>query len=125
MKLACGTDLVSIARMEKAIVQPRFVEKVFTEGEVAYCADKHSPAQHYAARFAAKEAVAKALGTGIAQGVSLTSIEVVHNEDGKPEVRLSGGAKARFEQMGGIQIELSLTHTDTDALAFVVLTYEG
>lgn len=124
MKLACGTDLVSIARMEQAIAQPRFLEKVFTEGEVAYCASKHKAAQHYAARFAAKEAVSKALGTGIAQGVSLTSIEVVHDENGKPSVCLTKGAKERFEQMGGIQIELSLSHTETDALAFVVLTYE-
>lgn len=124
MKLACGTDLVSIARIEKAIAQPRFIQKVFTEEEVAYCASKHNAAQHYAARFAAKEAVAKALGTGFAQGVSLTSIAVVSEESGKPTVRLTDGAKARFEEMGGLQMDISLSHTETDALAFAVLTYE-
>ena len=80
-----GVDIVEINRIEKILARtPSFKARVFTEQEREYCDKKHKPAVHYAMRFAAKEAVLKALGTGIANGIRLCEVEVVHNAKGKP-----------------------------------------
>jgi holo-[acyl-carrier protein] synthase len=93
---------------------------VFTEAEIAYCADRHFPAPHFAARFAAKEATMKALGTGLSQGVTWRDIEVLRG-GGPPRLMLRGGALRRFEQLGGTSSLLTITHADTLALAQVLL----
>jgi holo-[acyl-carrier protein] synthase len=113
-----GLDLLDIDRLERALErQPRLAERLFTEGERTYAEARAHPARHLAARFCAKEAVAKALGLG---GWSFRDVEVVAT-GAAPEVRLSGGAAARARELGASPI-VSLTHTDTTAGAVALLT---
>jgi holo-[acyl-carrier protein] synthase len=124
VNIFCGVDMVEIKRIQNSVgkLGKSFVEKVFTSQEIEYCEGKRSQRyQSYAARFAAKEAVSKALGTGISKGVSLKTIEVTVSESGKPNVVLHDGAKEVFEKMGGVSMDISLTHTQEYAAAFVVL----
>lgn len=113
-----GVDIVEIARM-KAILQrtPSFRTRVFSEEERAYCDKTAQPAIHYATRFAAKEAVLKALGTGFSQGIGVRDIEVRRNAKGRPTVHLSGRAKEVAAELGVREIPLSLSYTHTDAVA--------
>ena len=116
-----GTDICAVSRMEKAIRQQHFYERVFFENERAYLEKKENArAQSAAAMFAAKEAVSKALGTGFIRGIMPWTIEVTHDENGKPGVVLHDAAKERLEAMGGAHIHLSLTHEGDTAMAFVV-----
>ena len=120
--IGIGVDMCAISRMEKSIARPHFYERVFLPGERAYLDQKEkSRAQSAAAMFAAKEAVAKALGTGFAQGVSAFVIEVTHDALGAPGVLLHGGAKERLEAMGGAKVLLSLTHEGDMVTAFAVV----
>ncbi|MGI8903484.1 MAG: holo-ACP synthase [Solirubrobacteraceae bacterium] len=108
---AVGIDLLEIDRLERALARrPRLAERLFTESERAYAAARGRPAQHLAARFCAKEAVAKALGL---QTWSFRDVEVVAG-DGPPTIRLHGGASARAAALG-VVVRVSLTHTRRDA----------
>jgi holo-[acyl-carrier protein] synthase len=99
----------------------RFLERIFTEGEIAYCVRKRkNAAESFAARFAAKEAGAKALGTGISHGVSWKEFEVRREAGGRPTLHLSGRAAELAEAMGVRRVHLSLTHSRELALAVVV-----
>jgi holo-[acyl-carrier protein] synthase len=122
MKLTgIGIDLVEVPRIREMLEKhgQRFKERTFTAAEIAYCDGCAEPAMHYAARFAAKEAVAKALGTGIwADGVSWTDIEVLREASGKPVIILHGMAK---EHAGEATCLVSLTHTCDLAMAQVFL----
>src|SRR5919109_2417279 len=112
-----GIDLLEIERLERALARrPRLAERVFTEGERAYAAARARPAMHLAARFCAKEAVAKALGL---TGWSFRDVEVVATE-AAPELRLSGTVAARAAELGG-ELAISLTHTDEVAGAVAIL----
>lgn len=116
-----GIDLVEVSRIRDLLEKhgQRFKERTFTTGEIAYCDACAEPAMHYAARFAAKEAVAKALGTGLwAEGVNWTDIEVLRQESGKPEIALHGMAK---QHAGNATCLVSLTHTRDLAMAQVLL----
>jgi holo-[acyl-carrier protein] synthase len=119
-----GVDLVHVPRLRAAMEgQTRFEEEVFTEGERAYCRGRADPYPHFAARFAAKEAVLKALGRGLfGEGVdrSLREIEVVRDGGGPPAVRLSGAVLARATRLGLGPASLSLSHDGDTALASVV-----
>ena len=120
--LGVGVDLCGIARIERAIEKEHFYERVFTPEERAYLDQKgKSRAQSAAAMFAAKEAVAKALGTGFSGGVMPWNISVVHDEKGAPGAELSGAAKERLEQMGGAGVRISLSHEGDSAIAFAVI----
>lgn len=120
--IGIGTDMCAVSRMENAIQRQHFYERVFLEGERAYLEKKENArAQSAAAMFAAKEAVAKALGTGFIRGIMPWTIEVTHEESGKPGVVLHGAAKERFEAIGGEQVFLSLTHEGDTAMAFVLI----
>ena len=115
-----GVDLVEIERMERAIERtPRILERVFTSGEREYAWSKSKPAVHYAAFFAAREAVLKALGSGFA-GMHYSDVEIAHNEKGKPEVVLHGNALALAEEQGVVEIQISLSHTHQMAVASAV-----
>ncbi len=117
-----GIDLVEVPRIRGMLEKhgSRFKERTFTAGEIAYCDACADPAMHYAARFAAKEAAAKALGTGLwSEGVNWTDIEVIREADGKPSLLLHGAAKTHA---GGRSCLVSLTHTRELALAQVLLT---
>jgi holo-[acyl-carrier protein] synthase len=122
MVLGLGTDLIEIERIQVSIDQfgDRFLNRVFTESEIAYCLrkKKHS-AESFAARFAAKEAGAKALGTGISRGVSWKEIEVRRQPGDRPTLHLSGRAAERAHSMGVRNIQLSLTHSREVAMAVV------
>ncbi len=112
-----GIDLLEIDRLERALARrPRLAERLFTPGERAYAATKARPGQHLAARFCAKEAVAKALGL---DAWAFRDVELVAT-GAAPDVRLSGAAEARAEQLG-TRVAVSLTHTDTTAAATAVL----
>jgi holo-[acyl-carrier protein] synthase len=108
-----GIDLLEIERLERALERrPRLADRLFTPSERAYAAARARPAQHLAARFCAKEAVAKALGL---EAWSFQDVEVVGGE-GPPAVRLSGAAAARAQALG-VSVQVSLTHTRRDAAA--------
>jgi holo-[acyl-carrier protein] synthase len=123
MVIGIGTDLIEIERVEASIARfgERFLERIFTPGEIAYCMSKKSSAESFAARFAAKEAGAKALGTGISRGISWKEIEVRRQLGGKPTLHWSGKAAERAAAMGVVRTELSLTHSRSTAMAVVVV----
>ncbi len=124
MSIHCGVDIIEIDRIKKTIEAngESFIEKVFTKGEDDYCKGKKAVRyKSYAARFAAKEAVVKALGTGIDKGISWTDIEVCTDDFGKPYPTLFGKAKERYDQMNGTDISLSLSHCDEYAVAYAVI----
>lgn len=120
--IGLGLDSTDISRVETMIERwgDRFVRRVFTDGEIAYCQRRHYPHIHFAGRFAAKEAAMKALGTGHTQEVLWRDVEVVRH-GGPPLLRLHGGAARRFESMGGGSSLLTITHSETVALAQVLL----
>lgn len=120
-----GVDIVEIPRMEAIVKRsPAFVRKVFTAGERAYCDAKHNPAVHYATHFAAKEAVAKALGTGFGAGVGFQDVEVTHNDRGKPVALLHNRALQIAQEMGVLEIPISLSRTHGTAVANAIATRE-
>ena len=118
-----GVDLVSIPRMRELIErwQDRFLERVFTEGEIAYCRRRSDPAPHFAVRFAAKEAGFKALGTGLRLGVRWRELEVHREGEEAPTLVLSGRSREIGEVRGGSRMLLSLTHEGEYALAQAIL----
>ena len=117
-----GIDIEEIARVEELVARygDRFIGRIFTAGEAGYCLRRRAPAQHLAARFCAKEAAMKALGTGRAHGVLWRDVEVVR-EGGPPQLRLHGGARRRFEALGATGALLTMTHSRQLAIAQVVL----
>jgi holo-[acyl-carrier protein] synthase len=121
MILGLGTDLIEIERIHATIEQygERFLNRVFTEGEIAYCRRKKQSAESFAARFAAKEAGAKALGTGIGRGVHWKDIEVQRQPGERPTLHFSGRASERAHSMGVRNVQLSLTHSGDVAMAVV------
>ena len=123
MIIGSGIDLVEIARIQHSVDRfgERFLDRVYTAAEKAYCQRKRNAAESLAARFAAKEAGAKALGTGISHGVTWLEIEVVREPGGRPSLRFHGRAAERAERMGVRNVALSLTHTSDLAMASVVL----
>lgn len=120
--IGIGIDIESIARVGRLIERygSRFVERIFTAEESAYSMRRARPAQHFAARFAAKEAAMKALGTGHAQGVLWRGVEVIRAA-GPPGLRLHGAAARRFEALGASRALLSISHSGDLALAQVLL----
>jgi len=123
MILGVGTDLMEIARIQQSIDRygDRFLARVFTPREIAYCRRKKNAAESFAARFAAKEAGAKALGTGISHGISWLELEVTREPTGRPLLQLSGRAAGRARSLGVTRISLSLTHSRDTALAVVMM----
>ena len=123
MVIGVGTDVIEIARIAQSIDRfgDRFLDRVFTPREIAYCRRKKNAAESFAARFAAKEAGAKALGTGISQGVSWLELEVNRESGGRPTLQLTGRAAQRAGRLGIAGISLSLTHGKDIALAVVVM----
>lgn len=117
-----GIDLVEIARIAEVLGrhEERFLERVFTPSEQAYRADSRRRTEHLAARFAAKEAAMKALGTGLASGITWTDIEVAGGPSGSPVLRLHGRAAEVAAGLGITSWHLSLSHTDSHAIASVI-----
>ena len=122
MIVAIGVDTVAIARIEGLWHRSgqRCLDRLFTAAEGAYCLARHRPGESLAARFAAKEAVLKCLGTGWAAGLGFRQIEVVRNPDGAVGVPLHAAAAQRAQQLGIRRWHLSLTHTAAEATAFAI-----
>lgn len=125
VKLRVGIDGVAVARLKRVVADDeRRQATLFTERELAYCRGKRRCYEHMAARFAAKEAVLKAFGTGISQRMRWTDVEVVNDPSGRPRVRL-GGAVASFAERHGLQdLDVSLTHTEDLAFAHAVSVWD-
>lgn len=125
MVWGAGVDIVEIERVKKAVLKygQRFLCRVFTEGEIAYCFGQKDPYPHLAVRWAAKEAAAKALGCGL-RGLAWRELAVERREDGRPRLRLSGRAAALAAARGIASFHLSLSHNRTTALAMVVAEKE-
>jgi holo-[acyl-carrier protein] synthase len=123
MLLGTGIDIIEIDRVAASIDRfgDRFLHRIFTPVEIAYCRRKKNAAESFAARFAAKEAGAKALGTGIQHGVTWQELEVRRQPGSRPTLHLSGRAAELAERMGVRHIALSLTHSTTIAMATVHL----
>ena len=123
MIVGSGIDLIEIGRIQHSMDRygSRFLDRVFTGAEQAYCLRKRKSAESFAARFAAKEAGAKALGTGIRNGVSWLEIEVVRELSGRPTIRFHGRAAQVAARLGVARAALSFTHTADLAMASVVL----
>ena len=116
-----GTDLVEIARIARLVTRyEKAEERLFTDAERAYCRGKSRRYEHLAARWAAKEAVGKALGTGVGGAVAWRDVEVVAEAGGRPAIQLHGRARTWAKRHGLIQLEVSLSHTGQLAMAHVV-----
>lgn len=123
MIVGTGIDLVEIERIQQSVDRfgDRFLDRIFTPAEKVYCLSKRHSAESFAARFAAKEAGAKALGTGISHGVGWQEIEVVRAPGGRPGLRFHGRAAQFAARLGATRAALSLTHSRTQAIASVLL----
>ncbi len=123
MVVGLGTDLMEIDRIEESIARfgERFLGRVFTPAEIAFCRKKKNAAESFAARFAAKEAAAKALGTGMSRGIGWQEIEVVRRPGERPEIVFHGRAAERAKALGVASAAISLTHSREIAMAVVVL----
>lgn len=118
-----GVDIIECARIQKVMERDLgFKDKIFTPGEIEYCETKNrNKYQHYAARFSAKEALMKAIGTGWRFGIRFADIEVIHDELGQPHIRLHGKAKEFSEQEGFSKIHVSLSHVKELTTAIVII----
>lgn len=117
-----GTDIIEVARVKRSVSRGSgFREKVFTANEIAYCEQTARKEQHYAARFAAKEAFLKALGTGWVEPLQFVEIELASNPEGKPAIVLYGKTKEYVEAQGITEIHVSISHVKDMASAIVVL----
>ncbi|CAN5511295.1 holo-ACP synthase [soil metagenome] len=121
--LGIGVDIVETARIDHSLERfgERFLKRVFTAGEIEYCQSMKYPARHLAARFAAKEAVSKAFGTGIGKAMGWRDIDVRREGSGQPFVILEGGAKQLAAERGVAKAWISLSHTDHHAVATIML----
>ena len=123
-----GTDIVNVKRMERSLKKYgfKFKNKIFSKKEITYCDNKKNPIPFYAKRFAAKEALSKALGTGIRRGISFKNIEISNNHFGKPQIRLKGSVneylKKKIKKKKYI-IHLSLSDEKSWAQATVIISY--
>lgn len=122
--ILCGVDIIEIDRIKKSMdtLGDAFRNRVFTQKEILYCETrKAAKYKSYAARFAAKEAVSKALGTGISRGIGWTDIEVLNDENGKPYIILSGKAQEILLNLGGECISISMSHSENYSVAYAVI----
>ena len=118
--IGIGTDIVEVTRIGDMIEKhdQTFIQKVFTEGEIEYCGPRKSAVQHYAGRWAAKEAILKAIGTGWSKGIKWTDIEVINEMGGKPYVKLAGKAIEVCSDRGINEILITISHCNLFATAF-------
>ncbi len=115
-----GTDIELISRIQAAMEKDVFLSRFFSENEIEYFKKRNNAAQTVAGCFCAKEAVSKALGTGFS-GFSLKDIEVLHDDFGKPYIRLFNGAQQIYESLSGNSIQVSISHSKDNAIAFAVI----
>ncbi len=117
-----GTDLVDVDRLSSKLAKPQFVDLIFTTNEIDYCLSRKHSGESFAARFAAKEAFMKAIGSGWTKDADFKEIEIVKDEHGKPSIHLHGETKVHFDKSHLQEIFVSLSHTTASATAFVIIT---
>ncbi|NLJ41461.1 MAG: holo-ACP synthase [Clostridiales bacterium] len=120
MVLGIGIDIIEIERVKKSMDNPLFIDRIYTKQEQLYLKSRNNNPSTAAGYFAAKEAAAKALGTGISV-ISWTDIEILRFDNGKPDIKLYGKAKEIMDRMGGSNILLSISHSRDNAIAQVVI----
>lgn len=127
MIVGTGVDIVETPRIEQALDRhgERFSKRIYTPREIAYCEQFKNKAERYAARFAAKEAAFKALGTGWRDGVRWLDVEVTHQPSGKPELQLSGRAKELAQQLRVTRTAVSISHSNHYVIAQVIFESDG
>ena len=121
MIFGVGIDLIEVERVAEKISKPGFKELVFSQAEINYCETKTKKYEHYAARFAAKEAFFKAIGTGWMKGTAFNEIEIINDENGKPEIFFLGKTAVSVADMKLEKISVSLSHLKTMASAVVII----
>ena len=123
MLIGLGADLIEVERVRGVLERqgPRFLERVFTEEERAYCSGMAHPHKHYAARFAAKEAVSKCFTTGIGAELGWRSVSIYHGPRNQPLVRLDEKGTALLAAVGGTHVMVTLSHTESHALAVAAI----
>ena len=121
--IGIGIDVVEVSRIRSSLDEfgERFLDRVFTKAERAYCSSQKNPEIHFAARFAAKEAISKAFGTGIGKEIAWLDLEIMRRASGEPEVKLAGSAQEFAEERGATQVMVSLTHAEHYAAANAVV----
>jgi holo-[acyl-carrier protein] synthase len=120
--LGIGTDILEVERMKQKLKkQPSFIDGIFTDNEIKYCNQFKNKAERFSARYAAKEALLKAFGTGWRDGVTFKDIDIINDELGKPEIKLSGVAKQIANKLKVTSIHISMSHTKELANAFVII----
>lgn len=127
MIVGTGVDIVETPRIEQALERhrERFARRLYTPAEIAYCEKFKNKGERYAARFAAKEASFKALGTGWREGVRWRDVEITHQPSGKPELRLSGRALELAKALGVARMAVSISHSDRYVVAQVIFESDG
>jgi holo-[acyl-carrier protein] synthase len=125
--IGIGTDIVECLRIAQMIERhgELFLARVFTTHEIEYCSARKAATQHYAGRFAAKEAVLKALGTGWTRGIQWRDMEVRNDLGGKPRIALAGGAREMCEKLGIAEMHISISHCRTHATAYALAIGPG
>ena len=123
--MTVGVDLAEVPRLARLAAQPAGLSGVLTERELAYCHGQRHPAEHVAARFAAKEAVLKALGTGLSEGIRWTDVEILKARGGRPLVALRGSAESLADRRQLRRIDVSLSHTAQVAIAVAVAVWSA
>jgi holo-[acyl-carrier protein] synthase len=125
--LGVGTDIVECLRIAQMIERhgELFINRVYTDAEIEYCRSRLAAMQHYAGRWAAKEAVLKALGTGWRRGIHWRDVEIANDADGKPSVKLRGAAREVMEQAGIRHLHLSISHCRSHAVAYAIAEGDG
>jgi holo-[acyl-carrier protein] synthase len=123
MIVGTGIDIAEVPRIAQSMARfgERFLRRVYTEGEIRYCESKANRVERYAARFAAKEAAMKALGTGWSHGVRWRDVEVTRLPGGRPTMTFHGKAAEFAARLGAVHVALSLSHTSEQAIAQVIL----
>ncbi len=125
-RIRVGVDIVGIDRVERLVTEnPDILRTLFTDQELAYCQGKQRCYDHMAGRFAAKEAVLKAFGTGLGQRMRWTDVEIVHEETGRPRVQLYGEVTAWAQQRGLVEVDISLSHSGGLAVAQALTVWES
>lgn len=125
MIVGIGIDLVEIQKISKDTHSEVYLRKVFTEAEIELCKASINSTEHFAGKFAAKEAFMKAIGSGIHQGVWFTQIEVLTHENGQPYIQVSGEAGIKLNELGVKDILISISHTKNAAAAMIILERQG
>jgi len=122
--IGVGTDICDVARINNMLTKygENFLDKVFTKEEIKYCSAFPNSAEHYAARFAAKEAMSKAFGTGFIEKITLKSFSVLNQKNGMPYAVFDDNAKKLFDELGAKKMSISLSHLKDYAVAFAILS---